>query len=94
MSTAGGNVRTSADRFCIMPLRPGNDTTDEGEVRIGSPMSLTDYFNEGNFKPLYDMVRNYTRDANTRADRTVQTWGFLKKDLCRRPLYQLLLQAQ
>ena len=44
-------------------------------------MSLTDYFNEGNFKPLYDMVRNYTRDANTRADRTVQTWGFLKKDL-------------
>ena len=57
MSKAGGNVRTSADRLYIMSPRPGNDTSDEGEVQMGSPMSLTDYFNDGNFRPLYDMVR-------------------------------------
>ncbi len=76
VNTSAGIVRPSADRdnakedaFSVQPF-PDNVSRDDGEVAIGSPMSLTDYFNEGNFMPLYEMVRTETRDAS--ADTSVR----------------------
>ena len=83
VNTSAGTVRPSADRdnakrdaFSVQPF-PGNISMNDGEAAIGSPMSLTDYFNEGNFMPLYEMVRK-RHAMHTRVQTQVCACAYMK----------------